>query len=585
MQQLAFILVRFQHMPGAIGRVQHQGVVGFGTDQVAAQGRHHGGAFGGDQLQRSNQCLHTADGGTGHGVGHIEGLLDQAPGCIRQAFIKLLFVGVLQQLPRHLPAEQLAALAGVVGVAIQVGAEQALVEALHIHLPHQLHHSVSIQRGRQWCGRARRCADILGAQLRQVAQGEVGKALGVAAKLDARCDQHVFRVYRLLGKARREQGFQSACDLVTQGRDAVQIVAFLRRAQAVLFEQFHMQALVCLRGHAKPDRQGLLIDQAAGDVDGAAQVGRRCAVDQRVHAILEALCTQPHREQVVDLVQHKTAVRPLAVVEQMIVDTLQRSEGKTLMGRALGRGQVLDQQQAVMRILQSSVQAVAQGLDRGKALIAASRRPQHRRTGMLGVDAAALGHYKTVGQGLGVCADVQAQPVGVRDKAVQAMPRQPGHALVVEHTAEQGQMCRGQGRGQAPELRFAAQPLEQTLGQTWPIVFDQQVGECAQVMVDKTAQHLVDDRIKAGDCQIGQFQRDEHFRLAIKPAHRRRGQGDGLAGQACDKVLDHALRGFRHASLAFLRRRFVGIQIDVIGFQVRVPLGQFCVQRMGGQIA
>jgi len=71
---------------------------------------------------------------------------------------------------------------------------------------------------------------------------------------DARRDQHVIRVQRLAGVARLKQAKQAAGHVFAQRRQAVQVVAFVQRAQAVLLKQFGVQQLLLVRGHSQPYR-------------------------------------------------------------------------------------------------------------------------------------------------------------------------------------------------------------------------------------------------------------------------------------------------------------------------------------------
>ena len=126
-------------------------------------------------------------------------------------------------------------------------------------------------------------------------QGKFGQGLDVALQVQAAGDQHVIRVAQLAGEACVEQGREAAHDLLAQGRDAVQIVLLLGGVDAVLLKQLGMQDLLMGPRHAQPYRQRLLMDHGARQGNVALQVGRRCAADQVVHAVLKAAGVEFHR--------------------------------------------------------------------------------------------------------------------------------------------------------------------------------------------------------------------------------------------------------------------------------------------------
>ncbi|MNM62642.1 hypothetical protein D3C81_739800 [compost metagenome] len=82
---------------------------------------------------------------------------------------------------------------------------------------------------------------------------------------------------------------------------------------------------------------------------------------------------------------------------------------------ALGRGQVFQQRQALLRLEQAAVQFQPCTTDGVKDFQALGGCPQDRPAGMRGIESATLGHEQTMGQGQDIllAGALQRQRVGI----------------------------------------------------------------------------------------------------------------------------------------------------------------------------
>ena len=254
-------------------------------------------------------------------------------------------------------------------------------------------------------------------------QRKVGQVVDIHIEHCIGGDQDVIGVERLAGKARLKQRHQRGEGISTQGLDVMQVVVFIVGVVAVLLQKLGLMDLVLGRRHPQPQWQCLLVDHGIGQCDCPAKVGGRRLFDDGVQPVLQGTGAQAHGLQVIHAFHDRVVVAVYSVIQQVLINTLQRALAKCLMGLAQAERQILQQAQAVEWVRQALGDFIAQGVDRGKDFVAQARGPEQRLARALRVDTAALSDHERIGQRLwridGV--QVQRQAIGIRQKSVKAM--------------------------------------------------------------------------------------------------------------------------------------------------------------------
>ena len=168
---------------------------------------------------------------------------------------------------------------------------------------------------------------------------------------------------------------------------------FLVGVVAVLLQKLGLVGLVLGRRHTQPQWQCLLVDHGIGQCDCPAKVGGRRLFDDGVQPILQGTGAQAHGLQVIHAFHDRVVVAVYSVIQQVLINTLQRALAKCLMGLAQAERQIFQQAQAVDRVRQALGDFIAQGVDRGKDFVAQARGPEQRLARALRVDTAALGAF------------------------------------------------------------------------------------------------------------------------------------------------------------------------------------------------